>query len=278
MTQPPALFNTALAARRQARASLGDVAPVLDEIYRRTVDRLLDIRERYQTIHHIGISDASLRGALDAEHYEAEIFPVPLTSEAWIAHETLPLTEATCDAVVCVMGLQHVNDLPGVLIQLRRALKPNGLLLAVLPGVSSLQELRHVLGEVESAAYHGISPRVAPFLEVRDAGSLLQRAGFALPVIDSERIALTYPEMFSLMRDLRAAGQTSCLAGRRNAFTPLGFFAKAADLYAERYGDSDGRIAATLELLTLTAWSPHASQQQPLQPGSGKVSLVQALE
>jgi len=273
MTQPPALFDTALAMRHAARARLADIAPVLDEIYRRSVDRLLDMKQRYATLHHLGMSEASLQAALGEHAYDARIEPIAMTGD-----ETLMLQENSVDAALCVMGLHHVNDLPGMLIQLRRALKPDGLLLAVMPGVATLEELRVVMSEVETARYRGISPRVSPFLEVRDAGGLLQRAGFALPVVDSERITLTYPEMFSLMRDLRAAGQTSCLNGRRPQFTPLGFFAEAADVYTSRYSDSDGRIAATLELLTLTAWAPHTNQQQPLSPGSGKISLVSALK
>lgn len=274
MTQPPIIFDRFAHARQQARAKPSELRPVLEALHGRMVDKLLDMARRFSVIHTVGMADDVLQDALHGAGLKATLQPV----QGWQHSETLPLPEASCDAMISMMGLQAVNDLPGMLIQMRRALKPDGLLLVMLPGAESLRELREAMGTAELARSGGMSPRVAPFLEVRDAGALLQRAGFALPVVDAETLSITYPDMFALMRDLRHGGQGNCLKARHQKFTPLGFFAAAADGYATRYGDADGRIPATLELLTLTAWAPHESQQQPAARGSGTVSLVDALQ
>lgn len=193
-----------------------------------------------------------------------------------VEQETLCFEPNSLDAIVSNLSVHCVNDLPGLLAQARRALKPDGLLMITLPGVGTLQELRQVLADAEVQCYGGITPRVAPFLEVRDAGALLQRAGFALPVIDSTSLTVTYPDMFALLRDLRGAGEANMLQGRTRRATTKQFFYDAAARYAQHYAHAEG-IVATVEILTLTAWSPASSQQQPARRGSGQTSLRDVL-
>lgn len=191
--------------------------------------------------------------------------------------EQLPFDENSLDAVICLLNLHWVNDLPGALIQIRRALKPDGLFYAVMPGGETLRELRSVFAAVEAQQTGGVSPRVAPFLDVRDAGALLQRAGFALPVADSELLNISYENLFTLMADLRGSGQVNMLAAQRKHFTSRRFFAAAAAEYAAQHSDAEGRITASVELITLTGWKPAKTQQQPAKRGSGKMSLHEAL-
>ncbi len=191
--------------------------------------------------------------------------------------ETVPLPPESLDLAVSLLSLHAMNDIPGMLIQIRRALKPNGLFLGALSGSGTLAELREALLVAETELFGGASPRVAPFVDVRDAGGLLQRAGFALPVADTETIRVRYASMFELMRDLRAMGETSVLAARPRRPVPLRFFTRAADIYAERHAEADGRIPATFQIVWLSGWAPHASQQKPLRPGSAAARLADVL-
>lgn len=191
--------------------------------------------------------------------------------------EGLPFAAASLDLAVSLLALQGVNDLPGALIQIKRALKPDGLFMACLLGGRSLQELRQALLEAESETTGGVSPRVAPFADLRDLGGLLQRAGFALPVIDSETVTVRYRDAFGLMRDLRAMGWANSLTSRRKAPLRRETLLRAVALYAERFADPDGRVPATFEFVWLSGWSPHESQQKPLRPGSAKARLADAL-
>ena len=194
------------------------------------------------------------------------------------ALDDVPVEPASVNLVLSPMALHVVNDLPGTLVRIRRALKPDGLLLAAIPGAGTLAELRDVLLAAEAELTGGASPRVIPFADVRDIGGLLQRAGFALPVVDAETYTVRYDSLFPLMRDLRAMGMTNPLKGRSRR--PLGrsFFVRAAEIYAERYSDPDGRIRATFSIIYVSGWAPHESQQQPLKPGSAKVRLADALK
>jgi SAM-dependent methyltransferase len=192
-------------------------------------------------------------------------------------HEVLDPAVKDQDLIVSGLALQHANDLPGALIQLRRALRPDGLFMGCLLGGATLTELRQSLTEAESEVTGGVSPRVFPFADVRDMGGLLQRAGFALPVADSETVTVRYGDIFRLMADLRALGGTNVLAARSRKPTRRAVFLKAADIYARRFADADGRIRATFEIIWLSGWSPDASQQQPLKPGSAKQRLADAL-
>lgn len=194
------------------------------------------------------------------------------------ALDDVPVEPASVNLVLSPMALHVVNDLPGTLVRIRRALKPDGLFLAAIPGAGTLAELRDVLLAAEAELTGGASPRVIPFADVRDIGGLLQRAGFALPVVDAETYTVRYDSLFPLMRDLRSMGMANPLKGRSRK--PLGrsFFLRAAEIYAERYSDPDGRIRATFSIIYVSGWAPHDSQQQPLKPGSAKVRLADALK
>ena len=191
--------------------------------------------------------------------------------------EALPFAAASFDLIASALSLQWANDLPGVLVQLRRALAPDGLFLAALVGGQSLTELRTALTAAEADLTGGASPRVAPFADVRDLGGLLQRAGFALPVTDIEPIIVRYPSMFALMQDLRAMGATNALVERSRLPLRRAVLMRAADIYAARFADPDGRLRATFDIVWLSGWAPHESQQKPLAPGSARTRLADAL-
>ncbi|MBE7185938.1 MAG: methyltransferase domain-containing protein [Methylobacterium mesophilicum] len=190
--------------------------------------------------------------------------------------ETVPLEPASLDLAVSLLSLHEVNDLPGLLVQIRRALKPDGLFLACMAGAGTLSELRESLLAAESEV-GGASPRVSPFVEVRDAGGLLQRAGFALPVTDADTLTVRYDSLLSLAADLRAMGSTNALAQRSRRSMPRALLFRAARIYAERFADPDGRVRASFTLLWMSGWAPAASQPKPLKPGSATVSLADAL-
>lgn len=191
--------------------------------------------------------------------------------------EALPFAHERFDLAVSLLGLHAVNDLPGALIQIRRALKADGLFIGCLLGGASLHELRTAFMQAESEIEGGASPRVAPFADVRDMGGLMQRAGFALPVADSESVTVRYDDPFALMRDLRGMGLTNALVARRRVPLKRAVLMRAAQIYAERFADPDGRLRATFECIWLSGWSPHESQQKPLRPGSAKMRLADAL-
>jgi SAM-dependent methyltransferase len=193
------------------------------------------------------------------------------------APETLPFAPQSLDLAVSLLSLHEVNDIPGMLLQIRRALKADGLFLAAMAGADTLKELRESLLTAETELYGGASPRVFPFTDIRDAGMLLQRAGFALPVTDIESLTVRYDTMFHLLRDLRAMGATNALHGRLRKPASQQLFARAAQIYAERFADADGRLRATFAILWLSGWAPDASQQKPLRPGSAQVSLAKVL-
>jgi SAM-dependent methyltransferase len=191
--------------------------------------------------------------------------------------EALPFANASLDLVVSALVLQFVNDLPGTLIQIRRALKPDGLLLAALVGGESLSELRDAIATAEVEIEGGVSPHVAPFADVRELGTLLQRAGFALPVIDSERLVVRYDSVFALVRDLRQMGATNILNERRRKPLNRATVRRMAEIYRERFADEDGRLRASFEIVWLSGWAPHEGQQKPLKPGSAGRRLSDAL-
>jgi SAM-dependent methyltransferase len=194
------------------------------------------------------------------------------------ARELLPCAAESLDLAVSALAFQFVNDLPGVLTQIRRALRPDGLLLAAMIGGDTLTELRQSFAAAEVECEGGISPRVAPFADLRDLGGLLQRAGLALPVTDVDRIVVRYETAFALMQDLRRMGATNILIERRRAPTRRTTLLRMAQIYGERFADPDGRIRATFDVIWLSAWAPHESQQKPLRPGSAKASLEEAVK
>jgi SAM-dependent methyltransferase len=191
--------------------------------------------------------------------------------------EALPIADQSLDLVVSGLALQLVNDLPGTLVQIRRALKPDGLMLAALLGGATLAELRTAFLVAEEELEGGASPRVAPFADVRDLGALLQRAGFALPVADSDTVTVIYGDPLALMLELRAMGASNALADRRRRPLRRATLARAVEVYRERFGLADGRVPATFEIITLTGWAPHPSQPKPLRPGSATTRLADAL-
>jgi len=188
----------------------------------------------------------------------------------------LGLPDQSQDLIVSLMSLHWANDLPGALSQIRRALRPDGLFIGTLLGAGTLKELRAVLTQAELEVRGGAQARVSPFADGYDGAALLQRAGFALPVADVDRLTVRYPDLYALIRDLRAMGETNALAGSIRPMSRA-MLARAAELYAERHGEADGRLPATFEIIHLAGWAPHESQQKPLPRGSAKVRLADAL-
>ena len=249
-------------------------------------ERLHTVRRRFQFVLDLGTPGDALRAALLAGgQVDRVVTAEPLAGlharegESRVAadEEALPFAEASFHLVVSALALQWVNDLPGTLLQIRRVLKPDGLFLAAMAGGETLTELRQSLAAAESEIEGGLSPRVAPFVEVRAMGTLLQRAGFALPVADVDRLTVRYANLAGLFRDLRAMAATNALAERRSKPLRRTTIARAAEIYAERFADADGRLRATFDLLWISAWAPHESQQQPLKPGSARTRLADAL-
>ncbi|PYE88982.1 methyltransferase domain-containing protein [Phyllobacterium leguminum] len=287
--QENGLFDRKLiqANRRRAMAKLG---PGMDFLLARAADDLEDrlamVERRFdlaidigghtglvaQAIARSGKADTIVRIEQDTVFLRDRFMNIVADDEA------LPLAPASADLIVSLLSMQLTNDTPGVLFQLRHALTPDGLFLGAMAGGGTLGELRESLLAAEVELTGGASPRVAPFADVRDAGALLQRAGFALPVTDVESFTVRYDHMFALIADLRAMGMQNSLLGRSRRPVSRRFFARAAEIYAERFSDPDGRIRATFSIIWMSGWAPHASQQQPLKPGSAKVSLAEALK
>lgn len=288
MTSPTAIFDTALATRRLARArATGAPADfLLAYAAEDLAERLATIKRTFFRIADIGTPGPHLAAMLAARDPAATVIRVaplagapcaPGSIEVVGSGEALPLAEGRFDLVVSALALQGANDLPGALVQIRRALVADGLFLGAIVGGQTLHELRSVLTEAEAEITGGASPRVAPFADVRDMGGLLQRAGFALPVADAEALTVRYDNLFALMADLRAMGATSTLVARDRRPARRAMFLRAAKLYAARFADADGRIRATFEIVSLAGWAPHESQQKPARRGSGTVSLADAL-
>jgi SAM-dependent methyltransferase len=262
---PAALVDRTTLARRRARARLDQAGFLHDEAKFELQERLIDVNRSFTT------------PAIVTPFPEiwADFLPgVTLIADT----ETLDIAPGAHDLVIHAMGLHWANDPVGQIVQCRRALKPDGLLLAVFFAGDTLAELRAALGQAEIETLGGLSPRIAPMGELRDLGGLLQRAGFALPVADSTRRDVSYADLPSLMADLRAMGETNALATRHRGPTPRRLFTRAAEIYAESFPAENGRIRATFELAFLTGWSPHDSQQKPLRPGSATSRLADALK
>jgi SAM-dependent methyltransferase len=282
-----ALFDRrAWRAHRERAARQGRVDFLHVEISERLLDRLDLVEREFSIALDLGARDGGVASALAERPGTVHVvaaepaagFLAGMTGPRVAADpELVPFGEASFDLIASVLALHWVADLPGALVQLRRALKADGLLLAAMLGGQTLVELRTVLFEAELAEEGGVSPRVSPAIELGDAAALLQRAGFALPVADSETITVGYPDMLALMRDLRGMGETNALAARRRGGWRRGTLARAAALYAERFGDGEGRISATFEMLFLCGWAPHPSQPKPLRRGSATKRLADAL-
>jgi SAM-dependent methyltransferase len=269
----PILFDRALLRARQARAlKQGPVTFLLDRVAEDIGDRLLAVTRKFADVADIWSPGELLQRPI-ADRF-ASIARLPLESES----EKLPLAPESLDLVVSALALQFVNDLPGVLAQIRRALKPDGLLLAAMIGGDTLTELRQAFAEAEAECEGGVSPRVAPFADLREVGALLQRAGFALPVTDVDSVIVRYDNAFALMQDLRRMGATNVMVERRRTPTRTTTMMRMAQIYTSRFADPDGRIRATFDIVWLSGWAPHASQPKPLKPGSAKASLEAAVK
>jgi SAM-dependent methyltransferase len=292
MAEPPTLPSplifdrTLLRTRRRRAASLGPATFLLDRVAADITDRLATVKRRFDLALDLGTPGEAVRAALARVGSVGTIVAAAAFPEGRAARtapfiaadeEALPFGDATLDLVVSALALQFVNDLPGTLVQIRRALKPDGLLLAALLGGETLTELRESFAAAESETTGGVSPRVAPFADLRDLGALLQRAGFALPVTDTDRLIVRYDSAFALMHDLRRMGATNTLIDRRRRPLRRATLVRMAEIYAERFADPDGRVRATFEIVWLSGWSPHPSQQQPLKPGSAAARLADAL-
>jgi SAM-dependent methyltransferase len=273
-TTPPVLFDRSLLRTRQDRARrLGPANFLLDRVAEDMAERLNAVLRQFKHAADIGTAGDQVRLALGGRVEQLE--RIDLSA---LETEALRLQPQSLDLAVSALALQFVNDLPGVLAQIRRALKPDGLLLAAIVGGDTLSELRQSFAAAEAECESGVSPRVAPFADLRDVGSLLQRAGLALPVTDVDRVVVRYDHAFALMADLRRMGATNILVERRRTPTRRATLSRMAQIYGERFADADGRIRATFDVIWLSGWAPHQSQQQPLQPGSAKASLAAAVK
>ena len=263
----PPLFDFAASARARARAAALAGDRFLDlAAAEGLADRLLPVTRKFA------------RGLWIGDAVPGEIAPF---AGEWVcadfdAHEVLA-ADGSFDLAVSLYSLQWINDLPGALVQIRRLLKPDGLFVGALLGAGTLGELRDAFAHGESATRGGISPRVSPFADVRDMGALLQRAGFALPVSDVERLVVRYRDFFGLVRDLRAHGLTNAMTERSRTFLRRDTMAGLLAHYAAHHAERDGKLRASFETLYLTGWAPHESQQKPLSPGSAKTRLAEAL-
>ena len=272
-TVAPILFDRALLRVRQSRARRDAPATFL-------LDRVAeDIEERLHAVvrEFADAADIWTPGEIFRKPSSDRFKSVRPISLDETGQEVLPLQPESLDLVVSALAFQFVNDLPGVLAQIRRALRPDGLLLAAMLGGDTLTELRQSFAAAEAECEGGVSPRVAPLADLRDVGALLQRAGFALPVTDVDRVVVRYDSAFALMLDLRRMGATNILTERRRTPTRRATMLRMAQIYAERFADSDGRIRATFDVIWLSGWAPHPSQPKPLRPGSAKASLEEAV-
>jgi SAM-dependent methyltransferase len=285
MSQVQALFDRALLAQRRRRAAaLGPVTFLIDRVAADLAERLSAVRRTFAVAVDLGTPTDAVRRAIRAggsiDTIVATVAEPPADYAGPIVvadEERLPFRDASLDLVVSGLALQFVNDLPGALVQIRRALKPDGLFLAALVGGDTLTELRQAFAAAEAEREGGVSPRVAPFADVRTVGALLQRAGFALPVTDVDRVSVRYDSPLRLMHDLRRMGATNVLAERRRAGLRRATLQRLVEIYAERFADPDGRVRASFDVIWLSGWAPHESQQQPLRPGSARTRLADAL-
>lgn len=287
MAQYPVVFDRLLLRARRRRAlALGPAAFLLDHVAADLTERLALVLRRFELAADIGTPGGALQRAIVEKALAGRVIAVDALANRAVREsggtlaadeEFLPFADGRLDLAVSALSLQFVNDLPGTLLQIRRALKPDGLFLAALLGGDTLTELRQAFAAAEVEIEGGVSPRVAPFADVRELGALLQRAGFALPVTDIDRLTVRYDSAFALMHDLRRMGATNALVERRRAPLRRATLSRMAEIYAERFADPDGRLRATFEIVWLSGWAPHESQQKPLRPGSARTRLAEAL-
>jgi len=288
MAEPVQIFDRALVDARRRRALRQPTAGA-DFLLRAAVDDLIErlpaVKRRFALAVDLATPLPLLADRLAATGDIERIVRLDRLAETLPGErpavvgdpELLPFAPESLDLVISALALQWVSDLPGALAQIRRALRPDGLMLVNLLGGDTLHELRECLTVAEAELTGGAAPRVAPFAELRQLGALLQRAGFALPVVDQDRLFARYDDAFALMRDLRAMGATNALVERSRKPLRRQVLFRAAELYQQRFSDADGRIRATFDIVSLSGWAPHASQQKPLRPGSARTRLADAL-
>jgi SAM-dependent methyltransferase len=285
MAESPLIFDRALLRQRRRRAAaLGPAVFLLDRVADDLADRLVAVLRRFALAVDLGTPGDAVRAAVSRlgtvdNIVAADTLPDTLGAGPRVVadEEALPFGAEKLDLVVSALALQFVNDLPGALVQIRRTLKPDGLFVAALLGGDTLTELRQSFAAAESEIEGGISPRVAPFADLRELGALLQRAGFALPVTDVDRLTVRYQTVVALMHDLRRMGATNNLLARRRTPLKRATLFRMAEIYGQRFADPDGRLRATFEIVWLSGWAPHPDQQQPLKPGSAQARLADAL-
>ena len=289
--QIPRLFDSEAQRRNRSRAAVGfaDFNFLKEEAAIRLADRVDLVRRDFPLCLDFGAHDGTLTRCLEPLNKTQKIIqadPAPAFAKVaakWGAavatdYANLPFSHGQFDAVFSCLTLHWVDDLPGLLTQMRALLKPDGMLLVSLLGGNTLHELRSVLAAAESEINGGLSPRAAPMADIRDVGGLLGRAGLALPVADADRLTITYPNMFRLMADLRGMGEQNALLGRLRSPTSRRLFLRAAEIYEAEFGNADGTIPASFEIITLTGWAPHESQQKPLRPGAAINRLADGLD
>jgi SAM-dependent methyltransferase len=281
---PPRLFDRRLLDARRRRAFAADMEGadfLLQAVADDLIDRLAAVKRTFALAAEIGAPSPLIADRLLATGQVERVLRIDrlgaTNADVVGDQELLPLAPASIDLAVSALALHWSDDLPGTLAQIRNALKPDGLFLAALLGGDTLTELRQSLAAAESEITGGASPRVSPFTELRAAGALLQRAGFALPVIDQDRRTVRYDSALHLMRDLRAMGATNVLHERSRRPLRRQVLIRAAAIYAQRFSDADGRVRATFDIISMSGWAPHASQQKPLRPGSAKARMADAL-
>lgn len=286
---PLLVFDRAVLRQRRDRAARGweSQAFLKREIAERLVERLDDVRRSFALALDLGCHGDEIATALGHRTTVGQLvrsdlgqaFARRAAGPAVVAdEEALPFAASSFDLVMSAMSLHWVNDLPGTLIQIGRILKPDGLFLGAMLGGGTLWQLRQALAAAESEIEGGLSPRVSPFADLRDAAGLLQRAGFALPVADGETIEVEYESALALMRDLGAMGEGNLVLERRRGMARRATLLRAAEIYTERFTGASGRAMASFEVLFLHGWAPHASQPKPLKPGSATLRLAEALD
>lgn len=284
MTSAPRIFDRPLQRRRLERALTGGYTDfLLSRVVEDLADRLAAVKRRFPQAVDIATPTPAAAlalassGMVDRVVRLAHVASPSAMADAVADEEALPLAPGQFDLAVSVMALHHVNDLPGALVQIRRALKPDGLFLAAFLGGETLTELRQAFTQAQTQLEGGVSPRVAPFADLRELGGLLQRAGFALPVADVDRVTVRYGDPLALMRDLRGMGLTNSLHERSRLPLRRATLIGACEAYMERFAAPDGRVPATFDVLWLSGWVPHESQQKPMRPGSAQTKLVDVL-
>jgi SAM-dependent methyltransferase len=275
--QPPRIFDRALMRRRRARALGNPQFP--DFLYQAAANEIagrLDLTLRsFETALALGAAARPLARAMAESGKFGRVMAAG--RDIVLDEEALPFAPASLDTVIACLGFEFLNDLPGTLAQIARALKPDGLFLATMLGGDTLSELRASWFAAETEIAGGVSPRIAPFADMRELGRLLQRAKLALPVADVDRLTVRYPSGLAVRAELKAMGLANALVARRRRPVTRRLLARAAQVYEENFSDPDGRVRATFELVTLTAWAPAANQQKPLKPGSAQMRLAEAL-